>query len=118
MPFDFLPPSPVPKRSLEVQLLQNAKLLISKRRHWCKHSLKRTRFYGSEAYCAEGALAKSVSTTGDLYGVKLRAICFLDQAAAEQLPGSRIFSFNDSRQTSHKMILAAFDRAIELASRA
>jgi hypothetical protein len=100
-----------------VEVLQKARALIEKPRRWTRHTFARTRWLrlptrdrGCKAYafCAFGAVSRagmacgSVSGEASAYGALL---CVM---------GPSIVKFNDTH--THAEVLAAFDKAIELAS--
>lgn len=94
-------------------ILKRAKKLVE--RGWCKGALardadgKRVHPFDKSArhWCAEGALQRAAEDDCRGRGV---ALCYLDRAAG----GCDVGWFND-RQRTRRPVLAAFDRAVELA---
>lgn len=99
-------------------LLERARALIEK--HWGKGT-----WYSenNKTYCAIGAIQATGSRAKDpiqaafsINTASQRAIPYLRKALPSGWDGN-IIAFNDAPETTHKDVLAVYDRAIELASR-
>lgn len=96
-------------------ILRSAKRAISKEKHWTQEALARDS-RGTEVpvlsdsakcFCMIGAIQAARATDDDYAG----AIQCLRKAT-----GINVYAFNDSH--GHKAVLAAFDKAIEIAEMA
>jgi hypothetical protein len=120
-----------------VDLLTEAKKLISDEKHWCKGALMRLRGVGrntirakdirdaatksGKQWCAIGALAFTAKRIkAELPGQENQYSFYIVERDAigslyNAIPGRRWFTveeFNDAKTTKHKDILRLYDRAI------
>lgn len=118
----------------EVQILEKARAVIADPAHWTKGALARNacgdRLNAAQldlavCYCATGALRKAAPDTDDLpdgrrantvrgdAGFRLWTV--VNEGVTDESAKRVISLWNDDPATTHAHVLAAFDRAIELA---
>lgn len=98
-----------------LQVLQDARTLIANRENWTKGENARdhkgmaveTEDPRAVCFCAEGAIRRA---SGDRLNFEaIDALCAVTRGA------KALWRWNDVRGRTHSQVLAAFDRAIELA---
>src|SRR5271163_287044 len=106
-----------------ITILRRARALIADPKTWIKGAFKR-RKAGRDCYCAQGAIAAAsgvrIRTSATLQDGPLplgyyEAQSLLRKICSSGNWGNSIAQFNDSKATTHDVMLAAFDRAIALA---
>jgi hypothetical protein len=112
-----------------VTVLRRARKLIADPSAWVKGAFKRKR-KGIQCYCAQGALAAAAGihivdkdtlsdeVPGGLPSEYYAAHLTLRKALTSLGHDDWVPRFNDNPKTDHADVLAAFDRAIELAKAA
>lgn len=113
------------------ELLIQARAIVAQRYAWVKRTFYKFRTVNAEiigCYCMLGAInAAHEKATGEYTGDYVRtrpetlgarrllARVIGGKGSRSKLPGDVIARFNDAADTEKKDVLAAFDRAIELA---
>jgi hypothetical protein len=105
--------------------LRAARALIEDPKRWTRHVYARDEYGGIEAirsgvcFCLLGATARAVNPNIDCRLIKvLDEVDFLAQAIGkpdDADPEDLVVAFNDKPGRTHAEVLAAFDKAIELA---
>ena len=104
-----------PREPVDLKILKLAKAIIADDRDWCKGAEREIDMSGHDSFCMIGAInAASVfedeehwfGVTDNNAGVRV-----------EIAVGTYIDSFNDDPSTTHADVMAAFDLAIEQATK-
>jgi hypothetical protein len=101
-----------------IELLEAAKAKIDTPENWCKGDYAKTKkgnpihSLAEQAcqWCSLGALVAVTSSSSQTVSLRCKAIDLLFDVV-----GRDVVAFNDDPKTTHADVLAAFDRAIELA---
>jgi hypothetical protein len=106
-----------------LEVLKHARETLSDRANWTRNTMARDtdghpcRYQYGVSFCSLGALwrhASSIRVSYEIIRAAERLLCKAIGGSLETVEGS-IAHFNDSPDTTHEMVLNAYDRAIELA---
>ena len=104
-----------PREPVDLKVLKAAKAIIADERDWCKGAERDIDMSGHESFCAIGAI-NAASVSEDEHGW----FGVTDNLAGDRLEsaiGQYIDIFNDDPPTTHADVMAAFDLAIEQATK-
>lgn len=107
------------QKALAAENLTDARAILADEAAWIKGALRKKR-EGGMSYCAIGAINKAdgpAPRTSSAKRVLAAAIKVLHprRAAGYSWAEGVVINFNDMKVTKHDQLLAAFDKAIELA---